>query len=83
MLEENAIARMESYFGKIGDPRKGNAKRRKLLVILIIAICAVICGADSWSEIELFGKNKRAWLKTFLGLPNGIPYATGERSCSV
>jgi hypothetical protein len=39
----------------------------------VIAICGVICGADSWVDIELFGKTKLDWLKTFLKLPNGIP----------
>ena len=43
------------------------------LEILIIAILAVICGADGWSDVELFGKTKKAWLKTFLKLPKGIP----------
>lgn len=41
--------------------------------ILIIAILAVICGADGWSDVELFGRTKKAWLKTFLKLPKGIP----------
>jgi predicted transposase YbfD/YdcC len=41
--------------------------------ILVIAICAVICGADNWEEVELFGKAKEKWFKTFLELPNGIP----------
>ena len=39
----------------------------------MIAICGVICGADSWVDIELFGKSKLNWLKTFLELPNGVP----------
>ena len=39
----------------------------------MVAICGVICGADSWVDIELFGKTKLEWLKTFLKLPNGIP----------
>ena len=51
----------------------GNAKRHKLLDIYGIAICAVICGTDSWSDGELFGKNKRTWLKKFLELPKGLP----------
>lgn len=72
-METGPTARIEAYFGKMSDPRIGNAKRHKLLDIVVIAICAVICGADSWSEIELFGKNKRDWLKKFLELPNGIP----------
>ena len=72
-MDEKPTAKIEQHFGKIRDPRVGNAKRHKLLDILVIAICAVICGADGWSDIELFGKNKQAWLKKFLELPNGIP----------
>jgi predicted transposase YbfD/YdcC len=48
-------------------------KLHSLSDILVITICAVICGADEWTEIELFGKSKRKWFKTFLTLPNGIP----------
>ncbi len=43
------------------------------LEILIMAICAVICEADGWSDVELYARNKKAWLKTFLLLPKGIP----------
>jgi hypothetical protein len=43
------------------------------LEVLVIAILAVICGADGWSDVELFGKTKKAWLKTFLKLPKSIP----------
>jgi len=39
----------------------------------VIAICAVICGADNWVEIEEFGHAKGDWLEALLGLPNGIP----------
>jgi predicted transposase YbfD/YdcC len=45
----------------------------KLIDMIVIAICAVITGAESWVEIETFGKMKQAWLKTFLELPYGIP----------
>lgn len=41
--------------------------------ILIISLLAVLCGADSWQDMELFGESKEEWLKTFLNLPNGIP----------
>ena len=47
--------------------------RHELLDIVIIAILAVICGADSWVEIAAFGREKEKWLKQFLKLPNGIP----------
>lgn len=72
-MEKRATEQIEAHFGQITDPRIGNAKRHKLVDILIIAILAVICGADNWSEVELFGKNKKRWLKQFLELPKGIP----------
>jgi hypothetical protein len=40
---------------------------------MTIAICAAICGANNWVEVEIFGKAKQEWLATFLELPNGIP----------
>jgi hypothetical protein len=45
----------------------------QLLDIIVIAICAVICGADIWVDVELFGQSKLTWLKRFLELSNGIP----------
>ncbi len=60
-------------FAQMSDPRIDRTKRHKLIDILTIAICAVICGADSWVAIELYGCTKYEWLKTFLELPNGIP----------
>ena len=48
-------------------------KEHHLLDIVAIAICAVICGADSWVAVEEFGNAKHAWLGSFLALPNGIP----------
>jgi predicted transposase YbfD/YdcC len=72
-MEENAIGRITKHFGQIRDPRIGNATRHKLLEIIVIAICAVICGADGWSDVALFGKSKHKWFKTFLELPHGIP----------
>ena len=49
--------------------RKDRTKDHKLIDIIVIAIC----GAEGWVDIELFGKSKLPWLKTFLELPNGIP----------
>jgi len=72
-MEEQAVASIARYFEGLPDPRTGNAKRHIFLEILVMAICAVICGADGWSDIELFAKNKKAWLRTFLKLPKGIP----------
>lgn len=48
-------------------------KLHPLLDIIGIALLDVICGADSWTEIEAFGLAKERWLRQFLALPNGIP----------
>lgn len=61
------------YFVDVKDPRIERTKQHKLIDIITIAICAVICGADSWVAIETYGKAKEDWLKEFLELPNGIP----------
>ena len=44
--------------------------------IIAIAICATICGADSWVHMELFGKSKLEWFQSFLELPGGFPPMT-------
>jgi predicted transposase YbfD/YdcC len=72
-MEEQPLASIARHFEGLQDPRTGNAKQHIFLEILIMAICAVICGADGWSDVELFAKNKKTWLKTFLKLPKGIP----------
>jgi predicted transposase YbfD/YdcC len=61
------------YFSDINDPRIERSKRHKLIDIITISICAVICGADTWEDIELFGDSKYQWFKEFLELPYGIP----------
>ena len=61
------------HFANIEDPRVDRTKEHELLDIIFIAICAVICGADGWVEIEAFGNAKLPWLKQFRALPNGIP----------
>jgi predicted transposase YbfD/YdcC len=72
-MSESPIAKIEEHFSKVQDPRIERSKEHKLIDIISIAICAVICGAEGWVDIENFGKSKLAWLKTFLELPNGIP----------
>jgi len=61
------------HFGRLEDPRIERTKLHELLDIIVIAICAIICGADDWTEVELFGNAKLSWLRTFLELSNGIP----------
>lgn len=72
-MEQEPSLDLETYFAAVEDPRIERTKHHKLLDIIIIAICGVICGAEGWVEMEEFGKEKENWLKTFLDLPNGIP----------
>ena len=65
--------RLLDYFRDLEDPRLERCKRHSLLDIITIAICAVICGADTWVHVAMFGKSKEEWFQTFLELPNGIP----------
>lgn len=64
---------LQGCFAEIEDPRIDRTKRHELQDIIFIVICAVICGADNWVEIEGFGQAQEQWLKRFLALPNGIP----------
>lgn len=61
------------HFASLEDPRVEYLVEHRLLDIMALTICAVICGADSWVEIETYGHSKAEWLQSFLALPNGIP----------
>jgi predicted transposase YbfD/YdcC len=66
-------ASLISQFADVPDPRIDRTKRHKLIDIIAIAICGVICGANDWVAIEAYGQAKESWLRQFLELPNGIP----------
>ena len=72
MVRNEGVSIMD-HFGCLEDPRIERGKRHQLPDIIAIAICAVICGADSWVYVEMFGKSREEWLRSFLDLPNGIP----------
>lgn len=72
-MQEKKVVAIVEHFKNIEDPRIDRGKLHNLIDIIAIAICAVICGADTWEDIELFGEAKHEWLKQFLELPNGIP----------
>src|ERR687893_350448 len=57
----------------IEDPRCGWKIEHRLIDVLVIAVCAVLGEAESFEDIALYGRCKRAWLEGFLELPNGIP----------
>jgi len=72
-MSKKPLEVIAAHFRKVSDPRVDRTKAHKLIDIIAIAICAVICGAENWVDIELYGKSKLHWLSTFLELPNGIP----------
>ena len=72
-MEADAPRGLLRAFAELKDPRMNRTRLHSLTDILTIAICAVICGADGWVQVEEFGDCKKKWFKTFLDLPNGIP----------
>ncbi|MCL2000211.1 MAG: ISAs1 family transposase [Planctomycetes bacterium] len=72
---ENApsVVPLTDILRRIPDPRMEKKNGHRLVDILVIAICAIICGAEHWTEMEDFGKCKEKWFRSFLDLPNGIP----------
>lgn len=68
-MEERTI---DQYFETVQDPRHHNALH-KLIDIIVMAICAVVSGADTYEQIENFGKKRKRWLSKYLELPRGIP----------
>ena len=73
MGPEPKLGNITRHFAQVKDPRIDRTKRHPLMDIFVIAILAVICGADGWTDMELFGQTKLDWLKSFLELPHGIP----------
>lgn len=65
-------ARIHDHFADLTDPRRREVTY-PLINIVVIAICAVVCGADDFVAIADFGKARRGWLARFLDLANGIP----------
>jgi predicted transposase YbfD/YdcC len=83
-MSENPAQSLEDCFSAVPDPRVLGRCDHKLLDILMIAVCGVIAGAESWVEVETFGQAKESWLRKFLELPNGIPsHDTFGRTFSV
>lgn len=65
--------RIADCVAELVDPRIERTKRHPLLSIVTIALCGVICGAESWVEVAQWGEIKQDWLRTWLEAPNGIP----------
>jgi len=63
----------QTFFQDVPDFRLNRRKKHNLLDILVISVCAFVCGADDFEDIALYGTQKESFLRTFLELPNGIP----------
>jgi predicted transposase YbfD/YdcC len=72
-MEPSPHLSLVDHFATLDDPRVDRTRLHPLLSIVVIAICAVISGAESWDDIEQFGEIRAEWLVTFLDLPHGIP----------
>jgi predicted transposase YbfD/YdcC len=68
-----ASAGLVDHFANLVDPRMERTRWHGLIDIVAITVCAVICGADNWVDVALFGRSKEAWFRQWLELPNGIP----------
>ena len=76
MLLKNDLA---SHFASLPDPRWRRSRKHELLDILFIALCAVVCGAESFAEIARWGRSNQTWLASLLPLTHGVPsHDTGE-----
>lgn len=69
----SATALIETHFSKLRDPRAIHNIDHLLIDIIVITLCATICGANDWEAVAEYGRIKYEWLKKFLPLPNGIP----------
>lgn len=72
-MSDKINANIEAHFGNIEDPRRTYLNDHPLINIITIALCAVIAGAEGWTDMEMFGQQKKEWLGRFLDLENGIP----------
>jgi predicted transposase YbfD/YdcC len=72
-MSETPFASLEDHFGEMPEPRVEGRCEHRLIEIIIVAICGVLCGANSWSEIEQYGRAKEGFLRQFLKLEHGIP----------
>jgi predicted transposase YbfD/YdcC len=73
-MEDPAAGGPLRFFADVPDPRAANVRHR-LPDMLLIALCAVICGADGWDDFEEFAEAKESWFKSFMDLQHGVPSA--------
>lgn len=73
MQKTSSSPSLQAALASITDPRDVSLSEHRLLDILMIAICCLLCGGQSFTHMEQFGHAKLTWLRAFLELPHGIP----------
>ena len=73
------LLKWTSFFETLEDPRGKQGREHDFLSIVMIAILAVIAGAEGWEDIELYAESHQAWLEELLELKNGVPHADTYR----
>jgi predicted transposase YbfD/YdcC len=70
-----SISVFVQHFGDLPDPRVDRTKKHLLLDVLVLALCATLCGVETWEDMEQYALAKQDWFRKRLGLslPNGIP----------
>ena len=61
------------HFSKLEAPRVDRNKKHELIDVIVLCVCAVLSGAEGWSDIEEFGRTKLDWLRRYVPLANGVP----------
>lgn len=67
------VETIKTHFAGVGDPRQSGKVDHPLINIIFLTICATLCGADGWVDVEAFGYAQSTWLSEYLDLENGIP----------
>jgi predicted transposase YbfD/YdcC len=72
-MQKHPSLSLVEHFKDLPDPRLDRTKEHELIDLLVIAICTLLCGGETFNDMEDFGHAKQEWFKTFLNLRNGIP----------
>ena len=72
-MDKMAPESLIEHFSKLEDPRIDRNKKHELIDVIVLCVCAVVSGAEGWSDIEEFGHTKLEWLRRYVPLANGIP----------
>ena len=72
-MQKPSIPSLKAHLLQLSEPRLKRRRRHELIDVLMIAVTALLCGAENFVQMAQFGRAKETWLRRFLVLPNGIP----------